>query len=120
MLTQQEPSEVYTDDSGFRILVGNGDHACDLFLLEREEVEYVLNMAAGDSSCQMTQEVYGDRVKCKQIAAGDMPGYNIKQHFKEVYEFLEEVRGKGATVLVHCAAGASRSPTVVLAYLMQR
>ena len=83
-------------------------------------MKFVLNMAAGNPCCQMTQEVYGDKIKCKRIAAGDMPGYNIQQHFEEVCLFLDEAREQRATVLVHCVAGASRSPTVVMAYLMQR
>ena len=48
-----------------------------------------------------------------------MPGYNLSQHFEDTWTFLEEARGQGAKVLVHCVAGVSRSATVVIAYLMQ-
>lgn len=33
---------------------------------------------------------------------------------------LKRLRAEGKTILVHCAAGISRSATVVLAYLMER
>ena len=64
--------------------------------------------------------MYGDSVRYKGVKAGDMPGYNLMKHNAEVAAFLDEARGKAATVLVHCVAGASRSPTAVMAYLMQR
>lgn len=54
-----------------------------------------------------------------KVTAGDMPGYNISQHFKDTYDFIEEARKNKAAVLVHCAAGASRSCTIAIAYLMQ-
>ncbi len=43
----------------------------------------------------------------------------IKQHFDEVCGFIRRaIEGKGR-VLVHCAAGISRSSTLTLAYLMR-
>ena len=77
-------------------------------------------MAASEASCQMTPEVYGDSYTCLRIAAGDNIHYNISQHFEETAEFIEEARRKGTGILVHCAAGASRSASIVIAYLMQK
>ena len=115
----QSPSKVYCEDNGFSIYVGNATHAANLPSLEEKKITYILNMAARDPACRMTQEVYGDAYKCLRIEAGDMPGYDISQHFEATREFIEEARTSGAKVLVHCAAGASRSATVVIAYLMQ-
>ena len=120
IINPQTPSQVYSEDNGFRIFLGSADHASDLPALEERGITYILNMAASDPTCQMTQEIYGDGYTCMRIGAGDMPGYDISQHFAAASEFIEEARRKASGILVHCVAGASRSATIVIAYLMEK
>ncbi len=42
----------------------------------------------------------------------------IYDHFQQVNEFVEAALGRGERVLIHCAAGISRSTTLMAAYLM--
>ena len=50
------------------------------------------------------------------VKVADSPQQNIIQYFGECIGFIE---GKENT-LVHCMGGSSRSPTIVLAYIMWR
>ena len=59
----QSPTEVYSDKTGFSIYLGSSEHARDLLSLEVFGVRYILNMAASDPACRMTQEVYGDKYR---------------------------------------------------------
>jgi dual specificity MAP kinase phosphatase len=52
------------------------------------------------------------------ISIDDSMEENISQHFRQVIDFVENARAKGQSVLIHCAAGISRSSTLVIAYLM--
>jgi Leucine-rich repeat (LRR) protein len=49
----------------------------------------------------------------------DEPNANLLQHLDNCFEFIEDAKKKGGNVLVHCAAGQSRSASVVIAYVMK-
>ena len=51
------------------------------------------------------------------IAADDVSDYNIAQHFQETDKFISSNIQNG-NVFVHCIAGASRSVTAIVHYLM--
>eukprot|EP00727_Mastigamoeba_balamuthi_P009011 m51a1_g4732 putative dual specificity protein phosphatase 1-like (413) ;mRNA; r:354559-356276 len=60
------------------------------------------------------------RCRTLYVPVSDVATCDIARHFDEVIAFVEEARSEGGRVLVHCLAGASRSPALVMAYLMAR
>ncbi|MFI5342689.1 MAG: dual specificity protein phosphatase family protein [Chlamydiales bacterium] len=58
-----------------------------------------------------------NRMIWKGIQIPDKAGAHMLPYFQESYEFLESAKGD---TLVHCRYGRSRSPVVVIAYLMKK
>jgi protein-tyrosine phosphatase len=52
------------------------------------------------------------------IPVEDSETQDISQYFLQAIQTIEKAKQEGKQVLVHCAAGVSRSPTLVIAYLM--
>jgi len=48
----------------------------------------------------------------------DSPYSRIEEYFTDANEFIETAKNQNGKVLCHCAAGVSRSATLVLSYLM--
>lgn len=69
-----------------------------------------------------------DRVPCKfkssityqVVSVFDTKGSDITVHFPDALAFIDAAHATGGGVLVHCMVGASRSTSIVLAWLISR
>lgn len=119
------------------LFLGNATHSEDSTALKKYNIQYVLNVTPDlpnvfESTCGM---------RYLQIPITDHWTQDLSVHFPNAINFigksndcklivsnlyanlfipiiLDEARSNGASVLVHCLAGVSRSVTVTLAYLM--
>lgn len=95
---------------------GSQEIAQDLHSMERANITHILNVTPEVNS------FFPDKFVYKQIPIPDLPSADITKYFQECFDFIDEARGSTGTdgvVLVHCYYGASRSATVVIAYLIK-
>ncbi len=69
--------------------------------------------------CSEGIERWKESIVYEKIPVEDNFQADLRGHFKKAIEFISGQIAKGNGVLVRCAAGVSRSATVVIAYIMQ-
>jgi predicted protein tyrosine phosphatase len=67
----------------------------------------------------MADRVLPDNIKKLYVRLVDTDSSDIASHFDSAAQFIHDEIQAGGRVLVHCAAGISRSTTLILAYLMR-
>lgn len=84
-------------------------------ILDKLDVKFIINIAPElpDTPLSDTKPMY------LRVNALDRPDVDLKCHFDEVADMIEEVHQLGGKSLVHCVAGVSRSASLCLAYLMK-
>ena len=91
---------------------GSQDVATDLELLRRNGVTHILNVAS------FVDNHFPDAFIYKDMKIMDLPETDIVQYFPECFDFIGQCAQAGGCVLVHCNAGVSRAPSIVIGYLM--
>ena len=92
------------------VYLGNSSSATNISTLKNLGINKVLSIM----DCGSPKYNDEDNITHKTISAADICSQNIIKYFGECLNFI---KGK-EKVLVHCMAGASRSASVVIAYLM--
>lgn len=95
------------------LYIGNFRDAQDLHFLQRNGISHVL-CSAGE-----LYPVYPQKFVYKHVQANDIPSYNLSRHFDHAADFIHEAIQSGGNILVHCAAGISRSVSLALAYFIK-
>lgn len=101
-----------TDGVG-TLYLGDYFAASDKIKLREKGISTVLTVAIG------LNIHYTKNIKHHVYPAYDDENYDISRYFADTFKAIEEGLRKG-NVLVHCAAGVSRSASIVIAYLMKK
>lgn len=93
--------------------LGSGSDASNLEALESRSIKRVLNVADD------VPNFHGHTITYLNLHVKDFgEDSGISRVFDKAFAFLKEAEDQNEPVLVHCAAGANRSATIVIAWLM--
>ncbi|CAL8096450.1 unnamed protein product [Orchesella dallaii] len=99
------------------ILLSSQDVPNEPQLLIRYNVTYILSLLPGFLLSKASQDIIKKHLI---LEVYDEEVFTLtSQLCAQAFQFIEDAKQQGETVLVHCNAGISRAPSVVIAYLMQ-
>ena len=94
-----------------KIYLGNEDTARDKELLKKLNISHILICAEG------CEPFFPNDYTYKILYIDDAIDENILSWFKEAFEFIDSSVNN---IYIHCVMGISRSPTIVIGYLMYK
>jgi protein-tyrosine phosphatase len=93
--------------------LGDRFAAADTQVLKKLGITYLLTLYGTH------EHEYSEPVKALCIPLCDFGNSDLGLVLKRCFAFIDEAKAKKQKILVHCAAGINRSPTIVIAYLMR-
>ncbi|XP_023347829.1 dual specificity protein phosphatase 19 [Eurytemora carolleeae] len=94
------------------LYLGGQDVAADKQILRKFGIQRILNVGSG------IENLFPEEFLYSNIEILDVPEFNIVPDLKVCADILEKSRKSGERCFVHCNAGVSRAPTVVIGYLV--
>lgn len=96
------------------LFIGNECDAKNREQLLSNEIFYIVNVTSHLPSYHIDEQFH-----YYHIPADDTSKQNLLDYFDDVYKFIFNAITEKNNVLVHCMAGISRSPAIVISFLMR-
>ena len=109
-MTKTELSPSYNKITD-KIYLGNEDTARDKNILNQLNIKNILICAEG------CEPFFPNEFKYKILYLDDAVDENLLSWLKEAFEFIDS---SSDNIYIHCVMGMSRSPSIVIAYLMYK
>jgi protein-tyrosine phosphatase len=95
------------------VFIGSESNAKNLEELSSEQIRHIVNVTSHVPLYHSGQFHY------YHISADDTQKQNLLDYFDQAYSFISNAIANQEKVLVHCVAGISRSPAIVISFLMR-
>lgn len=95
------------------IFIGSESNARNLEELSSEHIRHIVNVTSH------VPLYHSDQFHYHHIPADDTQKQNLLEYFDQAYSFISQAIENNERVLVHCVAGISRSPAIVISFLMR-
>ena len=102
------------------VYLGGASDARNMDKIQRHNIKHILNMTGSKSYPDdfFIQSGQPD-MNLLVLDTHDLDDYNMAMHFPVAIEFIQKsIQANNGNVLIHCAAGVSRSAIIAAAYLM--
>ncbi|CAF2675195.1 unnamed protein product [Rotaria sp. Silwood2] len=117
-LRLQNPAQILSN-----LYLSSAEPAKDLILLKQLQVNCVLNLTSYKYNSNELRFAtnYPPEITAKHIIMADEIDVKLSDHLDEALDFIHHTIGNNSLnrILIHCEAGISRSPSIVIAYLMR-
>lgn len=94
------------------LYLGDVKDAYNYNFLRSKRIVYIINVSDFPNR-------FGNHFKYIRLPLNDHPNENISQYFTTISKIIVNALNNKQPVLVHCSMGMSRSPTLVIAFLIQ-
>ena len=95
------------------LFIGSESNARNLEELSSEHIQHIVNVTSH------VPLYHSDQLHYHHIPADDTQKQNLLDYFDSAYRFISNAMANKERVLVHCVAGISRSPAIVISFLMR-
>jgi hypothetical protein len=109
------PASMIIDD---KLWLGSIDSARDAKWLESARITHICDVNGRPTTAD--KSMYDSRsIAHRHYQLEDTTNFVIRPHFATTHAFLDEAKAAGGRILVHCAAGVSRSATILMSWVMK-
>ena len=94
--------------------------AADIMATSTTKLTHPIRLAPSSLGAEQLPNFHPDQMKYMKINIKDKETTDLRPHFAGVTQFIANAIDNGESVLVHCVAGASRSASFVICYMMSK
>jgi dual specificity MAP kinase phosphatase len=95
------------------LYIGSESNAKNLEELSSEQIQCIVNVTSH------VPLYHSEQLQYCHLPADDSQKQNLLEYFDRAYTFIHNAIENNEKVLVHCVAGISRSPAIVISFLMR-
>lgn len=96
------------------LYLGSHRDAMSQETIQINDISYILNVSITCPKSPFVQDGHFHR-----IPVNDNYSAKLLPFFHQAFQFIDKVREANGSVMIHCLAGISRSPTLAIAYVMK-
>ncbi len=102
------------------IYLGNFPNLYNTPWFYKKNIKVVIDLIQYSDSRNINPMSLNPHIQYHHFPLKDTPSENLFKYYPKINKVIEEATKRGENIYIHCVVGMSRSPSIVIAYLMHK